>query len=811
VHADRRRADGVPHGGTALPRRGDIPLTVRAPAERHACAEAMAAAMEQEPGVRSAVLDAKEGTLRLHYDPRRVSLARVQRRAKQLGLELDRSFASCTLRLHGMRCADCTQQMAERLRRVPGIARVSINPTAEVIGIEHEAEAAELPAVEERLSRAGYQVQPPPASRAAFRAAERRERGVRMRMAALTALCLAGLLGGLALQAAGAPRAFMLAWWAAACVAGGWYSAGRVVRGLRSGSINVDLLMIAAALGAAAIGEWPEGLTLLFLFALSNTLEAWVLGRTRRAIEALMDLAPEEAVVRRDGAEVRLPVEDLVPGDVIVVRPGERIAADGTVAAGSTAVDQSPVTGESMPVERSPGDPVFAGTLNRHGAVEIEVTRRAADATLARMVRLVEEAQAERARAQRFTDWFGQRYTIGVLAAAALTGAVPIVFLGEAFAEAFYRAMTVLVVASPCAVVISIPSAILSAITAAARGGVLFKGGAHLERAATVRLIAFDKTGTLTVGRPRVIETVAAEGWSRDRVLAVAAAAESLSEHPLARAIVDAARARRLASGSVAEARAIVGRGLEALVDGRRVLAGKPELLAEHGVAIPRDLDEAAARLRAAGRTVIFVAEGGRAAGAVAIADTLRPGAAEAMERLRRLGIGPLIMLTGDNEAVAANIAGTLGIEFQAQLMPEQKLQAIRELRERHGTVAMVGDGINDAPSLAAADLGISMGGSATDVALETADVVLMADELRHLPWAISLSRAARRIILQNLLFAFGVMAVLLGITLAGRLPLPLAVAGHEGSTVLVILNGLRLLGFRRDAVPAPPGIPSAG
>ncbi len=756
--------------------------------------------MRKEPGVRSAVLDARGGTLRLHYDPRRVSLARVERCARQLGLDLDHSFKSCTLRLHGMRCADCTQQMAERLRRLPGIARVSINPAAEVIGIELEAEATDLPAVEQRLSRAGYEVQPPPASRAEFRAAERQQRAVRLRMAVLTGLCLAGLLIGLALPAAGVPGTVMVGWWLAAYVAGGWYSAVRVVRGLRSGAINVDLLMIAAALGAAAIGEWPEGLTLLFLFALSNTLEAYVLGRTRRAIEALMNLAPDEAVVRRGTAEVRVPVEQLIPGDVIIVRPGERIAADGTVSAGSTAVDQSPVTGESMPVDRGPGDPVFAGTLNLHGAIDVEVSRRAADATLARMVRLVEEAQAERARSQRFTDWFGQRYTIGVLAGAAVTGAVPILFMGEPFAEAFYRAMTLLVVASPCAVVISIPSAILSAITAAARAGVLFKGGAHLERAATVQAIAFDKTGTLTIGRPRVVEVATADGWNQDRVLRAAASAESMSEHPLARAIVEGARARGLELESAAEARAIIGRGLEAVVAGRRVLVGKPQLLTEQGIAIPSDLDAAAARLRAAGRTAIYVADGDQVAGVVAIADTLRPGAAEAMDLLRSLGIKALLMLTGDNEAVAENIAGALGMEFQAQLMPDEKLQAIRSLRERHGSVAMVGDGINDAPSLAAADLGISMGGSATDVAMETADVVLMADELRHVPWAIALARKARRIIIQNLVFAFGVMVVLLGITFLGHLPLPVAVAGHEGSTVLVILNGLRLLAYRREA-----------
>jgi Cd2+/Zn2+-exporting ATPase len=616
-------------------------------------------------------------------------------------------------------------------------------------------------------------------------------------MTALTATCLFALLcAWVADVSALVPYSSVLSLYVLAYVAGGLPSTVRALRDLAAGKANIDLLMVTAAAGAAIVNEWPEGAFLLFLFSLSNTLEGYVLGRTRRAIEALMDLSPEQATVRRDGREELVATEDLRVGDTLIVRPGERIAADGALTAGRTTVDQSAVTGESMPVEKGPGDPVFAATLNQHGAVEIRVNRLANESTLARIVRLVEEAQVARADSQRFTNWFGSRYTVAVLAAAVLALAGAMLVFGDGFGPAFYRAMVVLVVASPCAVVISIPAVILAAVTGGARGGVLVKGGAHLERAATLRAIAFDKTGTLTIGRPRLVALATTGRAREDEVLRLAASAEALSEHPLAHAMVAAARERRLTLEGAADVQALVGRGVRACVGGRTILVGKPELLKELG-ALPDSLAATAAEWADAGRTVLFVGDQDGALGAIAVADTLRPGALEALERLRRLGIEYLVMLTGDNRRVARAIAQHLGMDFEAELLPADKLSAINRLRERYENVGMVGDGINDAPSLAAATLGISLGGTGTDVALETADVVLMGDDLGRLPYAIALARQAQVVIRENLVFAFAVMIVLLGGALLGSLRMPYAVLGHEGSTVLVILNALRLLRFR--------------
>jgi Cd2+/Zn2+-exporting ATPase len=774
----------APKNELALPLAADQPPT---------CHEIMQDVLRRERGVRGLRLDQAAGVLHVTYDPARVSPKRVERLARQLGLRLEERYGQCSMRLHGMRCAECAGAAERTLRGVPGVVHSQVNPTAGVIGIEYEAERADLPTIAARLSRAGYEPEPIAATPAETRRSQDRERSLRQRMALATALCLLALVTAWAGSRAGLPRQAVLGLYLAAYLAGGFYSTKRVIGELRQGSVTVDLLMLAAALGAAAIDAWAEGAVLLFLFSLSNTLESFVLGRTRRAIEALMDLTPEEATVRRGAGLQRVPVGELRPGELVLVRPGERVPVDGVLRAGSTAIDQSPMTGESIPVEKAPGDQVFAGTLNQQGAIDVEVVRLASDTTLARMVRLVSEAQAGRARSQRFTDWFGQRYTFAVLGAAALTLLVPLLW-GSPFAESLYRAMTVLVVASPCAVVISIPATILAAITSAARGGVLVKGGAHLETLATIKAVCFDKTGTLTVGRPEVVEVEAAEGQTPESVLRLAASVERLSEHPLARAVVRAASDRGIEPLPAEDAQALVGSGIEARVEGRVIRVGKVQ---DEG-AMEAALGAATERLRSAGQTVVFVAEGERILGLLAIADTLRPGAAESIERLRGLGVQHMCVLTGDNALVARAIAEPLGLEFGADLLPEAKLARIRQMRERYGPIAMVGDGINDAPSLAVADVGVSLGGAATDVALETADVVLLADDLRRLPAALELSRRAGRVIRQNLVFAFAVMLGLLGVTYFATLPLPLAVLGHEGSTVLVILNGLRLLAPRR-------------
>ncbi len=617
-------------------------------------------------------------------------------------------------------------------------------------------------------------------------------------MATLTAICLASLiLSWFAATLRPRPTALIDALALLSYVAGGGIAAVRALILLSRFEVTIDLLMVTAALGAASVGAWSEGAILLFLFSLSNTLERFALHRTRRAIEDLLDLSPTEATVRRAGGEERIPTSDLRIGDVVVVRPGERIPADGVVVFGQSSIDQSPVTGESIPVDKECGDTVFAGTLNQQGAIEIRVTREPSDTTLQRIIRLVEEAQSEKAQTQQLTDWFGRRYTLGVFAASALTFAIPWLLLGQPSHTAFYRAMTVLVVASPCAVVISIPAAILSAIARGARHGILFKGGAHLEQAARIDAIAFDKTGTLTLGRPLLTRVLGAPGVNPDDVLRLAASAESRSEHPLGRAIVEGANVAGHSLLPCESLTAVVGKGIKSELSSGTVWVGKRDLIEAQGLEIPPSLLAAVEELAREGHTVMYVADQMRTLGAVAAMDTLRPTALEAVARLRALGIQKLLMLTGDHAAVARAIAAQVGIAFEAELLPSDKQEVIRALTAEGRRVAMVGDGINDAPSLATASLGVALGGSSTDVALETADLVLMGDDLRRLPEAIGLARATNRIIRQNLVFAFTMMGLLLLATFAESLRLPFAVVGHEGSTVLVILNGLRLLAYR--------------
>ena len=660
-------------------------------------------------------------------------------------------------------------------------------------------------------------------------------------------VCLAGLIAGLVLQAYGSDAGGSAAGsshpvlpWSAliaylvSFIAGGGHTLWEALTDLVRGRVNIDLLMILAALGAAALGDWPEGAVLLFLFSFSHALEHFILGRTRGAIASLMKLTPDEAVVIREGREQTIRVEQLVVGDRLIVRPSERIAADGVVEEGRTVVNQSPMTGESIPIEKTVGDPVLAGTLNMQGSIRVEVTRVGAETTLARMVQLVEQAQSVKADSEQFTDWFGQSYTVIVLAGTAAVFLVCRYLLGDSFVDAFYRAMTALVVASPCAVVISIPAAILSAIASAARGGVLFKGGSHLERTADLRAMAFDKTGTLTIGRPALASVLTAPDVSEADLLQIAAALESQSKHPLARAVVDAARTRGLIVLEADQVEEVIGHGIVGVVNGRRCGAGKRSWFDEQGTPCDPGLAARANDLQAIGHTLIAVADSERVLGVLAVSDPLRPTAIPAIEELRRLGLASLTILSGDHPAVVARIGEQLGVEGEGGLLPEDKLNRLDAMKRQQaelarggissgglivvprrartrGQVGMMGDGMNDAPSLAAADVGFSLGGAGTDVALESADVVLMDDDLMKLPYAIALARKTQQIIRQNLVIAFSVMIVLFVLTLVTKLPLPLAVLGHEGSTVVVVLNGLRMLAFPRPrpmSVTEPSRLP---
>ncbi len=613
-------------------------------------------------------------------------------------------------------------------------------------------------------------------------------------------LSLAGLVVGLVAEWQGWPIASGVGY-AVSYAFGGWFGLRAGLAALRQRTADIDLLMVLAALGALAIGAPFEGAMLLFLFSLSNVLQTVALGRSRRAIGALMALRPDEARVERAGVWVEVPVEEVAKGDTVRVLPGGRIPLDGVVLSGRSAVDQASLTGESVPVTKAEGDDVFGGTTVGGGALDIRVTKTANDSAIARVIAMVEDAQAQKAETQRLIDRFEQPYALGVIALTALAIAVPIVGWSEPFRSAFYRAMTLMVAASPCALVISTPAAVLSAIAAAARSGVLFKGGVTVEDAARIRAVAFDKTGTLTAGLTRLTDAVSLDG-DPDRLVALAAAVQARSEHHLAQATVREAAARELAVAEADAFRAVAGRGVSGAVGGRTVRIGNPGFFGDRAVL---GIDAALAeveRLREQARTAVVVTEadasGERAVGVLAFADVLRPGARDVVAQLHALGIEHVAMLTGDTESVGRAMADEAGVDaVYADLLPEDKVALVRDLEAEWGAVAMVGDGVNDAPALAAATLGIAMGGAGTDVALETADVVLMADDLGKIPFLLRLSRRTRRTLAVNLAISFGMIGVMVASILAVGLPLPLAVVGHEGSTVVVSLNGLRLLGAR--------------
>jgi Zn2+/Cd2+-exporting ATPase len=560
--------------------------------------------------------------------------------------------------------------------------------------------------------------------------------------------------------------------------------------------LDVDMLMVLAALGAASINQWHEGAILLFLFSLSNVLQAYAIGRSRSAIRALFKLYPEEARVRRgnsgDSTIVTLKVGEIRPGDVVLIEPGERIPVDGIVSSGRSSVDQSPITGESMPVEKESGDKVFAGSLNKQGALDVKATQAAANTTLSRIIKLVEEAQDSKAPTERFLDTFEQYYAALILGAVGLFIVVPPVFFDVAFEPNFYRAMVLMTVASPCALIISVPASFISAIASAARGGMLFKGGAYLEALATVKAVTFDKTGTLTSGQPAVTDVIPYGDDDAGELLRIAAAAESRSEHPLAKAIVKEAVARGLVLPDPEDFEAVAGKGVHAVVDGQPVLLGSPGYLQMiAGEDFPADLDATRQSLEADGKTVMLARIGDRWAGMLALADRLRPESVEIVQQLHRRGI-KVTMLTGDNQRVAQAIAEQAGIDrVYAELLPEDKVSAVKQIQTEVGPVAMVGDGVNDAPALATADVGIAMGAAGTDVALETADLVLMGDKLELIDSAIRLSQQARRVVWQNIAFSLAVIVLLIAGVFLVDLPLPLGVLAHEGSTVIVVLNGL--------------------
>jgi heavy metal translocating P-type ATPase len=608
--------------------------------------------------------------------------------------------------------------------------------------------------------------------------------------AAATALFAAGL----AAHFAHAPGVVGWVFFLACYAAGGWEPGLAGLRALRGKTLDVDLLMVLAAVGAAAVGQVLDGGLLIVIFATSGALEAVATHRTAQAVRGLLDLAPEQATRLTGTGEESVPAADLAIGDVILVRPGERIGADGRVLSGASEVDQATITGEPLPAAKTAGDEVFAGTLNGTGALTVRVDRAASDTMVARIVAMVAEASATKAKTQLFIEKAEQRYSIGMVSATLLLFTVPLL-AGAAFQATLLRAMTFMIVASPCAVVLATMPPLLAAMANAGRHGVLVKSAVVMEQLGATSRVAFDKTGTLTEGTPRLTEVrvLPAAGLSEQDVLALAAAAENPSEHPLGRAVVAAAHEAGIAVARAEEFAAAPGRGVSALVEGRRVEIGSPAHLFDDTT--PAEAARHVAELEGGGQTAAVVRVDGTAVALLAIADRTRPATAAAIARISAVTGATPVLLTGDNQRAAQRLAGQVGIQdVRAGLLPQDKVEAVKALEAQGQRVLLVGDGVNDAPALAAADTGVAMGRAGSDLALDTADAVIMRDDLATIPAVIMLSRRAGRVVTANLAIAAAIITSLVAWDLAGHLPLPLGVLGHEGSTVIVGLNGLRLL-----------------
>ena len=824
----------------------DIPVVLpEVPDAADACVTRLIATLEGREGIAEAHVvppeNGHQAQLCVHYDPETFSLARINELVRGAGARITEQFGHILWDVDGIGHERRARTVTEQLQRQAGVLEAEAS-SAGLIRIEFNRSETSAEALEKALGRLGVQRRTARAKAEGkpghvHREGEPHDHGdgkghdhaagehdhdhahggiFGPNTELIFALACGALLGiGFAIEKlVAAPAWLPLALFLGAYFCGGFFTLREAIDNLKQRRFEIDTLMLVAAAGAAALGAWAEGALLLFLFSLGHALEHYAMGRAKRAIEALAELAPETALVLRDGELKELPVEELVVGDNVTVKPDERIPADGFILKGTTSVNQAPVTGESMPVDKSAvmdnaeaaANPdalvaayrVYAGTINGSGLIEIEVTRKSSETTLAKVVKLVSEAETQKSPTQRFTDRFERVFVPAVLGLTVLLLFAWVV-VDEPFRDSFYRAMAVLVAASPCALAIATPSAVLSGVARAARGGVLVKGGGPLENLGSLTAIAFDKTGTLTEGRPRITDVVPAEGVSEEALLAVAVAVEKLSDHPLARAIARDG-ADRLAERKLPEASdlaSLTGRGVTARVDGELVAIGKAEMFGTDGIAPLSDaMAKAIEKLRAEGRTTMVVRRGDCDIGAIGLMDTPREAASKALDRLRALGMTRMIMISGDNQKVAEAIAAEVGIdEAWGDLMPDDKVGAIRKLRDQ-GKVAMVGDGVNDAPAMANATVGIAMGAAGSDVALETADVALMADDLAHLPFAVGLSRATRRIIRQNLFVSLGVVVLLVPATILG-LGIGPAVAAHEGSTLLVVFNALRLLAYR--------------
>lgn len=690
------------------------------------------------------------------------------------------------LYISGLDCADCAAVLARRIASMPGVTCADINFGAAKMTVRHKGSIFE---VIREIENSGYSA----TEENGYKSLAQLERAWwKNPKTVLTILSGVFLISAAIAEHYQANIKIIVSLYAIASFTGAYYAAKSGFYSLRSLALDMNFLMTTAIIGAMAIGEWSEAGTVAFLFSLGNTLQTYTMDKTRRSIRSLMDLSPPDALVMRNGNAQRIQVDSIIPGDIMIVKPGERIAMDGKIISGSSSVNQAAITGESVPVLKNSGDTVYAGTVNELGALEVEVTRLSTDSTLSRIMHLVEDAQASKAPSQQFVDIFSKYYTPAVILAAATVIIIPWLFFDQPFEPWLYKGLVLLVISCPCALVISTPVSIISAIGNASRIGILIKGGAYLEQVGAIRSLAFDKTGTLTKGYPEITDILPLGGKSESEVLSLAASIEALSEHPLAKAVIN--RADGLKKMKANNFQALAGSGAKADIEGTTIFIGSIRLFHDMGH-ITDDIYRAAREFEIQGKSVIILGSSEKIFGIMAAADRLRENSKDAVDKLRKAGIKHISMLTGDNSKIAQSIADELGLDSNfSELLPENKAEIINRMKAEHGDVIMVGDGINDAPALASASTGIAIGSTGSDMALETADIVLMTGDIGKLAYLVRLSRKTLSIIKQNVFFSVIIKLVFLVMTFTGTANLWLAVAADTGASLVVTMNGMRLM-----------------
>jgi Cd2+/Zn2+-exporting ATPase len=756
------------------------------------CAEKIEKAVAGMEGVEGAAINFAGGKLTVRFMEGKASIAGIEEQIQRLGYQVGKAQGEVTEKFHveGLDCPDESTLIEKKLRELRGVTSFKFNLLSAEVIVSYDIRAASREKIMSAIAETGMKAMLVGESASVgVKASRRSHMIVTMAAGALIAV-------GFGLSHAGLHEWVATGLYLLAMIVGGFHIGRKAIFSVRNLTFDMNFLMAVAVVGAASIGEWLEGASVVFLFSLAQYLEMHSMDRARNAIQSLMKLAPENALVRRGEREVVVPVSEVELGETFVIRPGDKVPLDGKVLSGLSAVNQSPITGESAPVAKKRGDTVFAGTINGDGSLVVRATHRADDTTLARIIHMVEEAQAQRAPMQNFVDTFAKYYTPAVISLAALVVILPPLVFGQPFATWLYRGLVLLVISCPCALVISTPVSIVSGLASAARHGVLIKGGIYLEKAGSLRAVAFDKTGTLTVGHPCVKEIISLDSRASEEVLGIAAAIEGHSEHHLGRSIVEEACRRGIPARRIEAYHAIPGKGACAEIDGETYYVGSHRLFEEMRFCTP-ELDKRMEELEKQTRTLVLVGNKSAPLGIIVMIDAVRKSSRDALRLLRETGIRKMIMLTGDNRGTAAAIAKELDIDYRAELLPQDKVATMHELVEEHGHVAMVGDGVNDAPAMAASTIGIAMGTAGTDTALETADIALMADDLLKLPFAICLSRKTLSVIRQNIAFSIIIKLIFLALAISGMATLWMAVFADMGASLLVTFNGMRLFAVK--------------